>query len=145
MNIFDKVSVFDLKKAGLINLAVGGINVLIHISVIAGLLPYMWVNGGRTESYEMACSISASSIVVTLIGMFITLVGAKIIPVKFNRFWGIAFTVFLMAMLPLAFVGIVQQFWGTLFEKSFCSILTIAGFLTSFRIAFEKRWPPKKG
>ena len=42
MNIFDKVSVFDLKKAGLINLAVGGINVLIHISVIAGLLPYMW-------------------------------------------------------------------------------------------------------
>ena len=145
MNIFDKVSVFDLKKAGLINLAVGGINVLIHISVIAGLLPYMWVNGGRTESYEMACSISASSIVVTLIGMFITLVGAKIIPVKFNRFGGIAFTVLLMAMLPLAFVGVIQQFLGTLFEKCFCSILTIAGFLTSFRIAFEKRWPPKKG
>lgn len=145
MNIFDKVSVFDLKKAGLINLAVGGINVLIHISVIAGLLPYMWVNGGRTESYEMACSISTSSIVVTLIGMFIMLVGAKIIPVKFNRFWGIAFTVLLMAMLPLAFVGVVQQFLGTLFEKCFCSILTIAGFLTSFRIAFEKRWPPKKG
>ena len=144
MNIFDKVSVFDLKKAGLINFAVGGINVLIHISVIAGLLPYMWVNGGRTESYEMACSISASSIVVTLIGMIITLVGAKIIPVKFNRFCGIAFTVFLVAMLPLAFMGIIQQFLGTLFEKSFCSILTIAGFLTSFRIAFEKRWPPKK-
>jgi len=145
MNIFDKVSVFDLKKAGLINLAVGGINVLIHISVIAGLLPYMWVNGGRTESYEMACSVSYSSIVMTLIGMIITLFAAKIVPVKFNRFWGIAFTVLLMAMLPLAFVGVVQQFWGTLFEKCFCSILTIAGFLTSFRIAFEKRWPPKKG
>ena len=110
MNVFDKVSKFDLKKAGLINLAVGAINVLIHVSVIAGLLPYVWVNGGRTENFEMACSISASSIVVTLIGMIITLVGAKIIPVKFNRFWGIAFTVFLVAMLPLAFVGIVQQF-----------------------------------
>ncbi len=145
MNIFDKVSVFDLKKAGLINLAVGGINVLIHISVIAGLLPYTWVNGGRTENFEMACSVSYSSIVMTLIGMIITLFAAKFIPVKFNRFWGIAFTVLLMAMLPLAFVGVVQQFLGTLFEKCFCSILTIAGFLTSFRIAFEKRWPPKKG
>ena len=95
MNIFDKVNVFSLKKAGLINLAVGAINVLIHVSVIAGLLPYVWVNGGRTENFEMACSISASSIVVTLIGMIITLVGAKIIPVKFNRFlWNCLYGVF---------------------------------------------------
>lgn len=143
MNIFDKVSKFDLKKTGLINLVVGGINVFIHISVIAGLLPYTWVNGGRTANFEMACSISYSSIVMTIIGMIVTLFAAKFIPVKFNRFWGIAFTVFLMAMLPLSFMGVIQQFLGTLFEKCFCSILAIAGFLTSFRIAFEKRWPEK--
>lgn len=46
----------------------------------------------------------------------------------------------LIATLPFSFVGIIQQFLGTAFEKSIMGIVTIIGFLADTRIALEKRW-----
>ncbi|MBO4404916.1 MAG: hypothetical protein J5780_06270 [Treponema sp.] len=144
MKFIERVRQFSLKKAGYINLTIAVINILIHVFVMAGILPYTWVNGGRTENYEAACSIAFSSIIVIAVTMLLTLIASGIIPVKFNRFFGIFLTVILIVLLPFSFIGIVQQFLGTLFEKCFCSILALISFLTAFRIAFEKRWPEKK-
>ena len=57
-----------------------------------------------------------------------------------NKFFGIALSVFLIAALPLSFMGIIQQFLGTTFEKYVMGIVTIIGFCADTRIAFEKRW-----
>lgn len=57
-----------------------------------------------------------------------------------NKFFGIALSVFLIATLPLSFMGIIQQFLGTTFEKYVMGIVTIIGFCADTRIAFEKRW-----
>lgn len=43
-------------------------------------------------------------------------------------------------MLPLSFIGVIQQLLGTLFEKCVMSIVAAVGFCTAVRIAFEKRW-----
>ncbi|MCQ2593220.1 MAG: hypothetical protein MJ188_10610 [Treponema sp.] len=131
---------FDLKKAGWISASVGGINILVHILVIAGIIPFLWVNGGRTESLEAARQISTSSIIMTIINILIALVASQIIPLKLNKFFGIVLSVFLIITLPLTLVGVVQQFLGTMFEKCVMSIVTIVGFCSDTRIAFEKRW-----
>ena len=38
---------FDLEKAGICSVISGGIGIIVHILVIANIIPYLWVNGGR--------------------------------------------------------------------------------------------------
>ena len=138
--MFERIRKFDLRRAGVCSVAVGGINIILHILVIANIIPYSWVNGGRSESYAKAQQISMSSIMITIINIGIALIASRIIQVKLNKFWGIMLSAFLIVTLPLSFVGVIQQFLGTPFEKYFTSVITIIGFLADTRIAFEKRW-----
>lgn len=131
---------FDLRKAGICSVVVGGIGIIIHSLVIANVIPYFWVNGGRTETFAAAQQLSTSSIGMLLVNILITLIASRIIPVKLNRFWGILLSAFLIMTLPLSLVGVVQQFLGTTFEKCVTGIVTILGFCADTRIAFEKRW-----
>lgn len=131
---------FSLRKAGICGVIVGMANIIVHIFVIANIIPYLWVNGGRTESFEVAQQISISSIGITIVNVLIALVASQIIPIKFNKFWGIVLSVFLIITLPLTLVGVIQQFLGTIFEKCVMGIITIIGFCADTRIAFEKRW-----
>lgn len=131
---------FNLKKAGFVSIILGLINIVVHILVITGILPYLWVNGGRSESFTAAQSTSFYSIIITLVSIAITLIASQIIPIRFNKFWGIVISVFLIITLPLSFIGIIAQFLGTIFEKCVMSIVTIVGFCVNTRIAFEKRW-----
>ncbi len=131
---------FDLKKTGIVNVSVCFVNIIVHVLVILKVLPFQWVNGGRTESYEMACQISVGSIVGMIVCILITMIASKIIPLKLNRFGGIALSVLLIAMLPFSLLGVIQQFFGTLFEKCVMSAVAAIGFCSAARIAIEKRW-----
>ena len=131
---------FDLRKTGIVNISAGLVNILVHIFVILSIVPYQWVNGGRTESLDAACQISVSSIVVAIVGILITLIASRIIPIRLNKFWGIVLTVILVVLLPLSLFGVVQQLLGTMFEKCVMSIVAAVGFCTAVRIAIEKRW-----
>lgn len=131
---------FDLRKAGICGVAIGGVNIIVHILVISNIIPYLWVNGGRTESFAVAQQISLGSIVITIINILIALIASQIIPVKLNKFWGIGLSAFLIITLPLTLVGVVQQFLGTIFEKCVMGVVTIIAFCADTRIAFEKRW-----
>ncbi len=131
---------FSLRKAGICSVIVGITNIIVHILVVANIIPYLWVNGGRTEAFEAAQQISISSIGMTIVNVLIALVASQIIPIKFNKFWGIVLSVFLIITLPLTLVGVIQQFMGTIFEKCVMGIITIIGFCADTRIAFEKRW-----
>lgn len=130
----------NLRKAGWVSVSIGVINIIVHLLVISNIIPFLWVNGGRTESFEVAQQISADSIIMTVINIVIALIASQIIPIKFNKFWGIVISSFLILTLPLTLVGIAQQFLGTTFEKCVMSIVTIIGFCSDVRIAFEKRW-----
>lgn len=140
MNITEWIRKFDLRKAGICGVVIGGINIILHILVIANIIPYLWVNGGRTDTFAAAQQISTSSIVMTLVIILITLIASRIIPVRLNKFWGILLSVFLIITLPVTLVGVIQQFLGTTFEKCVTGIVTIIGFCAHTRIAFEKRW-----
>ncbi len=138
--MLERIRKFNLRKAGICAIIIGGINILVHTLVIANIIPYLWINGGRTESFVTAQQISISSIVITIINILIALIASQIIPVKLNRFWGIALSAFLIITLPITLLGVIQQFLGTAFEKCVMGIVTIIGFCADTRIAFEKRW-----
>ena len=131
---------FSLRKAGICRAAAGIANIIIHILVISKIIPYSWVNGGRTESFEAAQQISVISIGITVGSILLALIASQIIPAKFNKFWGIFLSVFLIVTLPLSLVGVVQQFLGTTFEKCVTWIIALVGFCADTRIALEKRW-----
>ena len=138
--MLDKIRKFDLKKAGYGGCIIGLFNIMVHMLVIFQIIPYTWVNGGRTASLVVAQEISVSSIIITVINILIVLVATQIIPIKLNRIAGITLSAFLILTLPLSFIGIIQQFLGTMFEKIVMSVVTIIGFCLDIRVAFEKRW-----
>lgn len=138
--MLNRIRKINLKKAGICSCLAGFINIVVHLLVIIQIIPYTWVNGGRTESLFAARELSTSSIILTLINILIALVASQIIPIKFNKFLGIALSIFLIITLPFSFVGIIQQFLGTMFEKNVMSVVTIIGFCSDTRIAIEKRW-----
>ncbi len=138
--MIERIRKISIKRAGLCALIIGTVAIMVHIMVIAQIIPYTWVNGGRTTTYLEAKDISKTSILILLVNMLIVLVASKIIPVKLNKIAAILLSVFLIATLPLSLVGVIQQFLGTTFERSIMGIITIIGFLADVRIALEKRW-----
>jgi hypothetical protein len=138
--MLDKIRKIDIKKAGVFSASMGVINIIVHILIITQIMPYTWVNGGRSVSFESARQTSSTAICITIFSIIVALIASKIIPLKMNKFWSILLTVFLVATLPLGLIGIAEQFWGTMFEKCCMSIVTIIGFLSGIRIAVEKRW-----
>lgn len=139
-NFIEKIRKINLQKAGWVSVTIAVIGIILHILVLNKVVPYQWVNGGRTESFEMAKQISSSSMMILVVNLFITLIAAQIIPIKLNRICSILLSIFLIGTLPFSFVGIIQQCLGTLFEKCTMSIVTLIGFLADVRVAVEKRW-----
>ena len=137
--MLNNIRKINLKKAGIGACIIGLINIVFHLLVIIQIIPYTWINGGRTEFPIAAKELSTSSIIMTLFNILIALVASQIIPIKLNKFFGKALSIFLIITLPLSFIGIVQQLLGTMFEKTVMSVVTIIGFCFDIRIAFEKR------
>lgn len=144
MKPLEQIRRISLKKTGYISIILSVLNLFLHIAVLLQLLPYTWVNGGRTASFEAACQVSVASMVLTTMKVLFILFASQIIPVKINRFWGAAISFIMIIMLPFDIVGIIQQFLGTTFEKCVTSVITIAILITDFRIAIEKRWSENK-
>ena len=137
--MIEKIRKCNIKKAGFISAAMGMVAIAVHAMVLFQILPYEWINGGRSPSYQAANQTSINSIIMIVISILITLIASKLIPLELNKFWTILLIIWLWIGIPLDIVGIIQQLLGTVFEKSFMSIVTIIGFIMDFRIAIEKR------
>ena len=100
---------FDLRKAGICSVAAGGINIIVHSLVIANMLSYLWVNGGRSESLAAARQISMSSILLTILNILIALIASLL------GFGGVAglskdFAIILLVIaVILAIVGFLSR------------------------------------
>lgn len=98
----------------------------VHILVITKLIPYTWVNGGRSASYQAQAGQSIVSIV--LLGGLYLLV-RKIITASFHKKWhGLV----LYVLASLWGLGYVMQLLGSQFERFFMSFVLICGFITHY-------------
>ncbi|MDR0851071.1 MAG: hypothetical protein LBN36_01115 [Clostridiales Family XIII bacterium] len=130
----------DLRIAGFCSVGVSIIGMIVHLLVLLQVIPFSWINGGNTTSFEAQLPISIVSILVLILLALLALIGSKIIPVKLNTFLTVLLVVVLIVKIPYDLVECLLQFMGTPFERSFLGIVLFIGFLADSRIAVEKRF-----
>lgn len=133
--MMDILRKLNMKTAIIMALCFYSIAILIHVLVISSIIPYIWINGGRSESLSAQIPISVISIIILIFGVLFTLTAGGVIPFKFNR----SLTVISWFFVILWSIGLVQQLLGTNFERYFISFTMLLGIISNLRLALEKR------
>ncbi|MBP3951742.1 hypothetical protein [Bacillus suaedae] len=125
----------NFRTAVLMAISFYSLTILIHLLIIIETIPFVWVNGGRSPTLEAQLPLSFGSIVISLIGaIFIIIVGLRKNH-TFNK--GISIVCWFLVFFWI--FGLIQQFFGTPFEKMVCSFVLLLGVLSHYRIAIENR------
>ena len=103
-----------------------------HLLIISTIIPYHWVNGGNSPSYEAQAAQSAVSIVITsLLFLFIWKVAnKKINPKAWQRRA-------LYALTALWIIGFIMQLLGTPFERYVLSLVLLVGIVGHIQLIRE--------
>ncbi|MFF2754464.1 hypothetical protein ACFVR1_12055 [Psychrobacillus sp. NPDC058041] len=109
--------------------------ILIHLLIISGIIPFTWVNGGRSESFATQLPLSLISTVISIIGGVFTLIVGRNILNKYKR----GITIICWFFVVLWSFGFIQQLLGTPFEKMVCSFILLLGVISNLRMAIEKK------
>jgi hypothetical protein len=125
----------NMKTAVFLGICFYSLTTLLHVLIISSVIPFTWVNGGRSDSFATQLPLSIIGIIICIIGGVFTLVvgGNKQYKHKRQR------TVLCWFFVVLWSFGFLQQLLGTPFEKMFCSLLLILGIISNLRMAIEKR------
>lgn len=129
----DKFRKISINTAVVMGTCFYALAILLHIFVLTGILPYTWVNGGHSESLSAQIPLSIFNIIVSLVGIFFTLIAGGYLPFKFNR----GNTLIAWFFVVYWSIGFVQQILGTPFEKYGLSPLLLLGVISNLRIAIE--------
>ena len=128
-----------LRKAGLISITMNMITIIVHLLVIFRLMPYTWINGGRSATYEIARQTSIKSIPFFILAIFIALLASGIISVKWNSVVKRGFSILLWLLVAYTCMGLIMQLLGTPFEKIVMSLVCVVTIIAGIRLAIEKR------
>ena len=129
----------NLKLAGFISIAINFITIAVHLLVIFQVMPFKWINGGRSETFEIARQTSINGIIVLLAFSFIILLACGVIRCKLNKVLKIILIAWLWVYVALNCFGLVQQLLRTIFEKLVMSVLVFINVIVGIRLAIEKR------
>ncbi|WP_277585587.1 hypothetical protein [Psychrobacillus antarcticus] len=133
--MLEKLRKINLKTAVIMGITFYSLTILIHLLILSGIIPFTWVNGGRSESFATQLPISIVNIVISIFGGIFTLFVGRNILSKYKR----ALTIICWLFVVLWSVGFIQQLLGTPFEKMICSFILLLGVISNFRMAIEKR------
>ena len=129
-----KLRKINMKIAVFIGVIFYSLTILIHLLIISEIIPFTWVNGGRSESFAAQLPISIISTIIAIIGGVFTVIVGRNILYKYKR----GITVICWFFVVLWSFGFIQQLFGTPFEKMFCSLILLLGVISNLRMAIEK-------
>jgi hypothetical protein len=124
-----------MKTAVFMGIIFYSLTISIHVLIISGIIPFTWVNGGRSESFAAQLPISIINIIISIIGGVFTLIVGRNILYIYKR----GITVICWLFVVLWSFGFIQQLFGTPFEKMVCSLILFLGVISNLRMAIEKR------
>lgn len=107
------------------------LSIAVHILVIYKLLPFNWINGGRSESFEKQKQVSVSSSFILLVGLALILLSQLIPSIRTTLFFSILFFV----LTALWTFSLVLQLLGTKFERYGMSVIVLMGILSHLSLA----------
>ncbi len=103
----------------------------IHILIIAKLIPFDWVNGGRSESYEAQVQLSIVNIGIAFAGLGYVFINSNRYKLQGSKLFNIL-RWFLVCFWLFSFV---LQLLGTFFEKFVMSLVVLLGVYVHYRMA----------
>ena len=133
--MLEKLRKINMKTAVFMGICFYSLTILIHVLIISGIIPFTWVNGGRSESLATQLPISITSIIISIIGGFFTLISDGNMLYKYKR----GITIICWFFTVLWSFGFILQLLGTPFEKMVCSFILLLGVISNLRMAIEKR------
>jgi hypothetical protein len=133
--MLEKLRKVNLKTAVIMGICFYSLTMLLHVLIIRCVIPYTWVNGGRSDSFATQLPISIINIIICILGGVFTLVVGGNIFYKYKSGRNVICWFFVV----LWSFGFLQQLLGTPFEKMFCSLLLLLGVMSNLRLAIEKR------
>lgn len=107
------------------------LSILVHIFVIRRIIPFNWVNGGRSESYENQVQLSLKSIPVLVGGMIFILIGVLAPSVIDSLIYSALASIFTLFWL----LGVIMQILGSKFEKFVMSFVLLLGVVSHLQLA----------
>ncbi len=129
-----------IKRVGIIFSSLIILTIIVHLLVLIKVLPYEWVNGGRSLSYQEASITSATSIFVLIVIGLISLIASGNINVKLSRMSVLAVQVASWIFVVYFALTCIMQFLGTPFEKYFMSIVCLLLTIAAFEIVYWRDW-----
>ncbi len=132
----DRIRKINLKVAGYLNITALIVTIIVHALVIINLMPFTWINGGRSTNFAIGQQTSIFSIGILLVMIFVNMWACGVIKV---RKYLTVLKVLLWTLFVYSIFGLVQQLLGTTFEKLYMSILCLINIVMYFRLAIEKR------
>lgn len=133
--MLEKLRKINIKTAVYMAIGFYVLVILLHVLIISGIVPFTWVNGGRSESFAAQLPISIINIIIAIVGGAFTLIVSGNKLRKHKRLISFVFWFF----VALWSVGFIQQLLGTPFEKMVLSLLLLLGVISNLRLAIEKR------
>ena len=124
-----------MKTAVCMGIIFYSLTILIHVLILSGIIPFTWVNSGRSESFATQLPISIINIIISISGGAFTLFVGRIILYTYKR----VITVICCFFVVLWSFGFIQQLFGTPFEKMVCSLILFLGVISNLRMLIEKR------
>ncbi len=131
----NKLNQISLKTAVWMSVVFYILAIAVQTLVITKIIPYNWVNGGFSESYDAQLALSINSIVLLVVMFLLTLIAGNVIKTKFKK----PLTVICWIMSIYWVIGLIMQLIGTPFERFVISWTILLGLISSLRLAIEKR------
>ncbi len=125
----------NMKTAVFMGMCFYSLTILLHFLIISGIIPFTWVNGGRSEALATQLPISIINTIISIIGGVFTLIVGGNILYLYKR----GITVICWFFVVLWSFGFIQQLLGTPFEKMVISLLLLLGIISNLRMAIERR------
>src|SRR4051812_23267798 len=75
----------NMKTAVILGISFYSLTILIHVLIISGIIPFTWINGGRSESYANQLPISIINMIIAIIGCVFTLNVSRNRQYKFKK------------------------------------------------------------
>jgi hypothetical protein len=98
------------------------LGIAVHLLVIIKVIPYTWVNGGVSESYENQLTQSVTSIVIIaiLFGFTRRIASRDAVPKRWQ--YGALYVI-----VAFWLIGFIMQILGTSFERYIMSVILLLG------------------
>lgn len=132
--MLDLIRNIDITLAGYLSVAMLSLVILGHALVILKVIPYTWINGGRSVSYEAQKKQSIIGIIALLANIAFFLVASNIISVDMGSMGNKIIDIILWILAILFMISTVMQLLGTKFERYVMSVIVLILLVCIFRM-----------